>query len=991
MQGTCFSHYRILDKLGEGGMGVVYSAEDTLLGRRVAVKFPTPTAGRPDRLLSEARAASALNHPAIAAIYDCGEYEGRPYIVMELVEGQSLRELLREGPLPVVRSLEIVARVAEALGEAHNRRILHRDIKPSNIRINQRGAVKVVDFGLAKELRVRRADAGAATGSSTASFEGAPTGTPPYMSPEQARGYSGDERSDIFSLGAVLYECLAGRPAFTGASHIEVLSQVLHVDPPPVPQTRPEVPPELEWITRKALAKNPADRYQQAADLQADLEIARSTLTQTGDGRHITPPATPLPAGIKPRRKVVLAALAGLALALLGGWLVWPRAAYQPNPEALRWFERGTTALRDGTYYRASKALEQAVQLDDRFALAHARLAESWNELADTNRARQEMLKAVGAEAGRLRRQDELTIQAIHRTLTGDFAGAVSIYREILRQAPDAGKADAFLDLGRACEKDERAGEAIKSYQEAIKRSDQYAAAHLRLGILHWRNQEQAAAEAAFGRAESVYRKLSNLEGQTEVLYQRSVVANDLGHLKKASSLLEKASSLLETVLENAGAGANPHQQIRALLQLSSVMYRKGDAAEAETLASEAIKLARSQGLEPLITRGLADLGNAYLTRGDREQAEKCFQDSLKLAERLKLPLHEARALLSLGSLRIQYRKPEEGIRYVERGLAFYEKGGYQNKKSDALLLLGRAWRDLGDFDKALQAFKQQLELAGKVDDPLRLGFAQEGLGTVLLYRERFPEALAQFQARCAGSKSRDDNQGAAYGLAYCGRVLWNLGRYKQAAAALAEAMELATRPGGYAGLAEEVTWYHAEMALSDRQFLKAREGAQKLLSDLRKAPGQPDVETLTETKRILGLAQLFSGARGEGRTSCKEALDLAEKSGIPRLVSKARLCYAEALLENGETAKALQTARSAQEQFVSTGQKESEARAWLIAAHAAGVSGNLPDAREFAGKASQSLAALQTTWTPEDRKTYDSRPDVRHWRGQIERTLAGQ
>lgn len=297
MQGKCFSHYRVLDKLGEGGMGVVYAAEDTLLGRRVAIKFPTATVGHPGRLLSEARAASALNHPNIAAIHDCGEYEGRPYVVMELVEGRSLSELLREGPLPVVRSVEIVAQVAEALCEAHNRRIIHRDIKPSNIRLNQRGAVKVVDFGLAKELRARFAAAGATTGSTTATFEGALRGTPPYMSPEQARGYGGDERSDIFSLGAVLYECLAGRPAFTGASHVEVLSQVLHVDPPPIPQSRPEVPPELDWITRKALAKVPHDRYQQAADLLADLEAARSTLTPTSDGRRTTPPPTPAPAG----------------------------------------------------------------------------------------------------------------------------------------------------------------------------------------------------------------------------------------------------------------------------------------------------------------------------------------------------------------------------------------------------------------------------------------------------------------------------------------------------------------------------------------------------------------------------------------------------------------------------------------------------------------------------------------------------------------------
>jgi serine/threonine protein kinase len=171
--GISFSHYRIVEKLGEGGMGVVYLAEDTLLGRRVAIKFPSAAPSHRKRLLVEARAASSLNHPAIAAIYDCGEYEDRPYVVMELVEGRSLNELLRAGPIPAERSIEIAAAVAEALEEAHRRHIVHRDIKPANIRIGDRGAVKVVDFGLAKDLRdARVTGAGARAPDLTQTTEG---------------------------------------------------------------------------------------------------------------------------------------------------------------------------------------------------------------------------------------------------------------------------------------------------------------------------------------------------------------------------------------------------------------------------------------------------------------------------------------------------------------------------------------------------------------------------------------------------------------------------------------------------------------------------------------------------------------------------------------------------------------------------------------------------------------------------------------------------
>src|SRR5438067_11197168 len=277
-------------------MGEVYRARDNRLQRDVAIKLlPAGFASEPDRLRrfeQEARASAALNHPNILAVYDVGTLEGVPYVVSELLEGETLRERLRSGPLPARKAIEMAVQIANGLAAAHERGVIHRDLKPENLFILRDGRAKILDFGLAKLTQPESDSRHTAPPTmETGTDPGTVLGTMGYMSPEQVRGRPADARSDIFSFGAVLYEMIRGKRAFHGATSADTISAILKEDPPDLVETNRNISPALERIVRHCLEKGPQQRFQSARDVAFDLEsMSVTSSTSAVKGAQLTAP-----------------------------------------------------------------------------------------------------------------------------------------------------------------------------------------------------------------------------------------------------------------------------------------------------------------------------------------------------------------------------------------------------------------------------------------------------------------------------------------------------------------------------------------------------------------------------------------------------------------------------------------------------------------------------------------------------------------------------
>jgi tetratricopeptide (TPR) repeat protein/predicted Ser/Thr protein kinase len=965
--------YRIEGQLGSGGMGDVYLAEDTNLDIKVAIKFLSSYLEEDvlakQRLIREAKAAAKLDHPNICSVYEVKEEANRSFIVMQYVAGKTLADRNKDGRMEINEALDVSIQVVEALAEAHARGIVHRDIKPGNIMITERSQVKVLDFGLAKDVEQTPIKHREAKRESLLSRPGERAGTPPYMSPEQVKGMALDARCDLFAVGVVLYECLTGQRPFCGSTNEEIFSEVMRFDPPPPSRLNSKVTPELDSIVLKALAKDADARHQTAEELLADLRDLQYKSWLSVLAESLLRPIVYVP---------VCLMVVGVALL---SYFIWTQLhlPYRPPPEAMRWYDAGTTSLRNAAYFEASKSLQLAVAADDKFALAHARLAEAYTELDYSDKAKDEIIRAESlARKLPMQQSDALYLQAVTNTVLRDFPPAIESYQQIARQASNNEKANVFLDLGRAYEKNDQLDKAKENYQEATQLAPQEAAAFLRMGVVCGQLHDFRCAAEAFQKAESLYQALGNQEGVTEVFYWRGFLFLD--EVKPA-----EARTQLENALQMSKATGNRYQEIRALQALGSSSALDGNVVQAEQQVTEAIQLARDTGIESQATSGLIRLGDAFLLRGDYDQAEKYYQQALQLAQRDKMRVNEAWAQRQLGSLRSLQHRTDEALGYIGQAITFYQQRGYHKWLSLTLTLLGRTYRDKGDLEAALKAFQEQVQLGQQLGDQSQVGLAEVDIGNVLSSEEQYPEALGHFDESYRIFKSLEARLYLAYAAKDRASMLWQLGRAEEAKTALDEARSIAESPEGtYKQLLADIYLIGALMELSQDRL---RESEAKSYKALKLAEGNyPAVAVLA--KQTLGLSKARSGAAQAGRVLCQQAADTATGTNDPELILTATLANAEALLERDEMQRARETALEVEQSFARFGKQDSEWRAWLIAARASQRLGNETAAHDYASHANAVLLDLEQKWGSEAYNGYLTRRDIQKFRNQLNQLL---
>jgi len=986
------SRYEIKERLGEGAMGVVFLAHDTRLNRPVAIKFLTDSNPHyQSRFQREAQVMSSFSHPNIAMVFDSGSTEeGRPFIVMELVNGSTLNKILDEPGLTLTEAVDITIAIGEALSEAHRHGIIHRDIKPSNVIVTERGHAKVLDFGLAKQLDEALAVGGSAQFTLTQS--NVAVGTPLYFSPEQASSRPVDERSDLFSLGVLLYECITGRSPFAGSSAYDIGAQVIHFDPPQPSKINARIPPALDRITMKALAKKPTARYQSADEMIRELRDLRPRLSSNDpptkrllDGSVTSPGhgarSSALITLIEPLRKPTISIgsvlLGVLALAIVVGLGIHflRSRPYKPNAAALAAYDQGMIEMRNGAFFQASKSFQKSVELDDRFALAHARLAEVYTELDYTDRAKDELISVSKYEPDRsiYPQQDLLYLNAVNATLSRDFRAAIDSYEQIVKLDPD--KPEVYADLGRAYEKAEEIKKAIASYEKATSKSAQYATAFLRLGCLHGRASNIPAAESAFKTAEDLYQTQQNTEGRTEVFFQRGQLYNQLNRLPEARQQLQQA-------LDLARISSNEYLRIRALIQLASVATTEGNVDQAQKYVTEAIDPAQARGMETLVANGLIELSSIYRLKGQYEEAEKHLTNALDYARRYKSRRAEAKALLSLAALIYErYADPDKMLPYAQQALSFYEQGNYRKEAAQALVLIARANTLRGNYAEALKALEELRKLAEKSGDASLIAQAHMEFGTCFVQQEQYAQALDHFKTNREINKSLSNVVSEGYALTNRGNAWWQVGRYDEARADFQEAAKIAQQPDkSYKGLLGWLSLTQSRMALSEENFSEAISKAQQTTE----LAGATNNNRAAEAKAVTGLAQVRSGSGAAGKVSCLDAFEIAKRLNNQELLCATQLALAEALVETRDGAKALQNALEARDRSSRLGKHDSEWRALVIAARAEQLLGDPGKASEYATAANTSLSLIEQQWGPQTYQSYQQRPDIRRYKNKL-------
>lgn len=954
------SHYQLIRKLGAGGMGEVYLARDLTLERHVAIKVISGLRQHEEpakrRLLREAQAAAALDHPNICTVYEAGAEGGRGFIVMQYCEGETLARRLERGSLSVEETLDLMAQIAEALAFAHRAGIIHRDVKPHNIIVSPGGRVKVLDFGLAKVSPAEGlSDANSTPTETQLTLEGSPVGTAAYMSPEQVRCEPADARSDMFSVGVLMFECLTGRRPFEGRSIYSVFDAIVNHDPPSPAALNPRVPPAVAALCLRLLAKTPFERVQSADELRGSILELRH---RSGSGSD-APFAGRAPAFRSARRarRMPLVLAAGAAIVILGVlwsslWRSLPLP--QPTAEARQWYEQGLRALHDGSFQDAARALQQAVRLDDEYAMAWARLAEAQAQLDDMRSAPRSLNRVwqLVPNRSRLPPGDRLQLEAVAAMVSRRGADAVATYQALAAERPRDARVQ--IDLGRAYEIVPDFGQAEAAYSRALERDGQSAAAFLNRARLRGQRGAYDAAVEDFARAERLFQAGSDLEGQVEVLLQRALLYARWSRPVDARAQAERALAM-------ASAAQLEHQRVRAGLLASTALLSEARFDEAEEHAREAV--ARSARFEALQAHALTDLGNVFLAQGRFETAAGHFRNALEIATRFGADRGEARARLALASTLVTANDGHvaEGVSLAEQASVYYQRNNFHRERLQALQVLGRAAETTGELDTADRAYRQLLAAGERADDPSTIASALDGLSNSLARRGRLPEAIAAGERALGVYEEHGNALNARYARLLLADIEVRLGRLGAARSLLATLEEAA----GEEAFAPVIAGIAARLQLASGEPRAAAD----LACGERVQTDQPMEQAAMEAVCAVALARagdLRAAERSAG-SAIARARTGEDRVTLARVLSGA----AEVAARGRQPAVALDRGREAAAIFEPLGADEPLWRLQALMANAAARAGRPAEADRLARAAHEDFERLARTWPDALMSTY--------------------
>jgi serine/threonine-protein kinase len=706
--GDRIGQYEILRPIGAGGMGEVYCARDEKLGRQVALKIvPAELAENAEamrRFEQEARSASALNHPNIVTIYEINRSDAFSWIAMELIDGDDLRTIMHREPLSMKNALRIATKVADGLAAAHERGIVHRDLKPDNIMVTPEGFVKILDFGLAKQLRAFANDDTTMPHTSPGTI----FGTVGYMSPEQATGKEMDARSDQFSLGVMLYEMLTHKRPFEHESRTETLAAILRDGVPPPSASNEAVSFDLDRIVSRCLSKNPRERYASTRDLARDLREARDSFTQSGSGRVFSAPA---PRRVNRNRLVAWIGAAVLLLALAGGaYVMWQRrvTAHEITAVAVVPFRDldGTAQGRvfaDGISEMVAARLAQSRALRVASPFDGAPIGENDDVRAIARRtgARAVIRGSVQRGGGDVRVTVSLIDARSRRTLAASTATRPA---NDLFALQDAVAEDMLRALGRETPKKPQAAASVLGAEDQRRFTEA-------VGLLQ-RVRDEKSVDRATEYLEGILRNARE-SGSVNALLARALLYKSM--LARKPALIEQA-----TVYATRGvtlSAEDPESHI-TLGQLQNASTRYEDAVGS---------FQRALSLRPKNTDALLGLGDAYQGQGRGADAEKMYKQVLALRP------DETGALMRYGGFCYAQGRFVDAITYFRKASELVPNlpNAYSN--------LGAALAALGRYDEALVSYERSLAI-----QPTPAGFSN--LGTLQFTVGKYDDARRSFE-----------------------------------------------------------------------------------------------------------------------------------------------------------------------------------------------------------------------------------------------------